>query len=81
MIRRRVTLHDYEDLKDYWVQHPRADWLMAAQMKYKPPARMVRRTGAAEHQASGGQRQPPTGAIAALFGAMGGKPGQTVAGQ
>ena len=80
MIRRRVTLVDYEDLQAHWRIHPRADWLVAAYIKYKPPPAAVKRTrpDGSTVQAAG-PAPPPTGAMASLFAALGGKPGQTVA--
>lgn len=35
-----MTLPRYRALQKYWVQHPRVEWLVAAYLKYKPPASM-----------------------------------------
>lgn len=47
-------------------------------MKYKPPPVVRRRPKPGEPVRAEDRPQPPTGALAALFTAMGGKPGKTV---
>jgi len=39
-----MTMYWYKKLHEAWREHPPADWLMAAQLKYKAPATFKGRT-------------------------------------
>jgi hypothetical protein len=83
-VERRTTIPRYRALQQHWRRHPRAEWLIAGYLGFKPPAdtahTAMSRGRAGNTAPSRMQRGqvPPSGALQTLFASRGGQPGKTV---